>query len=599
MPLNTVVLGSEHVSSDVAAMLPPESATPAQREVQARIYDTLRVMQDATKGMHAVVSDMLAYEKAGHGKVELREERACVTTLCDDVVREFRSEADVKGITFDRPSTERPVIAKLDVARLKQVTRNYVSNALKFSRPDSTIRVTCAVFVPDDAAAIAPRWEKLGRGMRHSVAMRGHSRQGRVPRRDDHDLSAAETSVYTCSASLVARSGASRGPEGSCTAHVSAVAPGAYAVLCISVRDQGHGMNPEQQRKLFQPFSQLRTGVEGRGTGLGLAICRAIAAVHGGTVGCHSDVGRGSEFWIEVPIQTLSSGAIVSAQPSHSAAEDSSDLRVSPPRSAASRTPSQRPTPALELPPLPSAMAASARGDGPVDLPFSPFQAGAADESHPVPAPSRQLPSVPALPVLGEGPRPPSAGVSDRHAITEYNGLRVLVVDDVSGNRSLLARTIRGFGAASVAECENGARAVQELARASAEGKPFHVVFLDKEMPVVDGYGVLDRLHAASSGAAVSEGPPPTLGDLEVEPQHAAAALRHCCVIAVTGNALESDVTDFKRRGAHAVLRKPVTRHELRAVGSVVESHLETLGEWTDEDNSAASATASPLPQIA
>lgn len=591
VPLNTVVLGSEHVSSDVRGLLPAEAATPAQLEVQARICDTLRVMQDATKGMHAVVSDMLAFEKAGHGQVELREERACVTTLCDDVVREFRPEADGKGITLDLSPVEHPIVAKLDVARLKQVTRNYVSNAVKFSRPNTAIRVACAVFLPDDAADIAPRWKELGRGMRRlgvrpdSAGRARHTRR----RRDDQVLSAAETPVYTCSASLVARSEARRDRKGRTpgrTPPARAPPPGAATVLCISVRDQGHGMHPAQQQKLFQPFSQLRTGAEGKGTGLGLAICRSIGAVHGGTVGCHSEIGRGSEFWIEVPIQTLPSFAATSALPPSATPttppDGSLESRLSSPPPAAAPPPALSAS-GLEIPPLPTGMSPAARG-GQLNAALSPPSADAAAGGATLPACPPSLPPAPARALAGAAPRPPSAGFSGHRTVSAYDGLRVLVVDDVGGNRSLLARTIRGFGAAKVGERENGARAVQELARAAAQGSPYHVMFLDKEMPVVDGYGVLDRLHAAASGAAASGGPTPTLADLEVEPTHAADALRHCCVVAVTGNALHGDVTEFKRRGAQAVLRKPVTQNELRGAGSVVERYMKRLQGHPSED---------------
>lgn len=68
----------------------------------------------------------------------------------------------------------------------------------------------------------------------------------------------------------------------------------------MRVLDEGTGIKPEQQHKLFQPFSQLRSGEERGGTGLGLAICRAIAEMHQGFVGLWSaGVGQGTEFWVE------------------------------------------------------------------------------------------------------------------------------------------------------------------------------------------------------------------------------------------------------------------------------------------------------------
>jgi signal transduction histidine kinase/CheY-like chemotaxis protein len=73
--------------------------------------------------------------------------------------------------------------------------------------------------------------------------------------------------------------------------------------LRIQVTDTGPGIPPEQFGLLFTPFERLgaeRTTVEG--TGIGLALSRRLAEVMGGTVDVESTVGRGSTFWVELPI---------------------------------------------------------------------------------------------------------------------------------------------------------------------------------------------------------------------------------------------------------------------------------------------------------
>jgi len=74
-------------------------------------------------------------------------------------------------------------------------------------------------------------------------------------------------------------------------------------VLRVEVRDQGPGIAPEDQPRLFTRFSQLnqtsRPSVGG--TGLGLAICRGLVEAMGGQIGVVSDVGQGALFWFEVP----------------------------------------------------------------------------------------------------------------------------------------------------------------------------------------------------------------------------------------------------------------------------------------------------------
>ena len=67
----------------------------------------------------------------------------------------------------------------------------------------------------------------------------------------------------------------------------------------ISVLDSGPGISEEDQAKLFQAFSQVdasATRATG-GSGLGLSISKQLVTMHGGEIGLHSEVGKGSEFY--------------------------------------------------------------------------------------------------------------------------------------------------------------------------------------------------------------------------------------------------------------------------------------------------------------
>jgi signal transduction histidine kinase len=67
------------------------------------------------------------------------------------------------------------------------------------------------------------------------------------------------------------------------------------------VRDTGAGIPAEMQERIFERFS--RVGPRGpEGAGLGLPIVRAIAEAHGGQVRVESEVGRGTTFTFEIPV---------------------------------------------------------------------------------------------------------------------------------------------------------------------------------------------------------------------------------------------------------------------------------------------------------
>lgn len=75
-----------------------------------------------------------------------------------------------------------------------------------------------------------------------------------------------------------------------------------YDVAVLAVRDDGIGIAPEQQERIWQRFYQVdpaRSG--GEGTGLGLYMVRQIARLHGGTAEVDSAPGQGSTFTVRIP----------------------------------------------------------------------------------------------------------------------------------------------------------------------------------------------------------------------------------------------------------------------------------------------------------
>lgn len=70
--------------------------------------------------------------------------------------------------------------------------------------------------------------------------------------------------------------------------------------VSILVKDNGPGIKPDIQSKIFDPF--YTTKPVGQGTGLGLSICHSIVERHGGSISLDSKEGKGTSFTVIIPI---------------------------------------------------------------------------------------------------------------------------------------------------------------------------------------------------------------------------------------------------------------------------------------------------------
>ena len=101
----------------------------------------------------------------------------------------------------------------------------------------------------------------------------------------------SNASKFTDQGSITVETSIQKGPAGKMEA-------------LINVIDTGPGISIEDQKKLFQAFSQVDGSATRKsgGSGLGLSICANLVQLHGGRIGIHSVVGRGSTFWFTLPL---------------------------------------------------------------------------------------------------------------------------------------------------------------------------------------------------------------------------------------------------------------------------------------------------------
>jgi two-component system sensor histidine kinase/response regulator len=192
-------------------------------ELTARQRDYISKVQTSGQHLLGVINDILDFSKVEAGKLDLENADFELERLLDNTSNLISEKCHGKGLelVFEVAPDVPPNLVG-DSLRLGQVLLNYTNNAVKFT----------------DKGEIF-------------ISVRASER--------------TETDV----------------------------------LLHFRVQDTGIGLTPEQIGRLFQSFSQADTSTTRKfgGTGLGLAICKRLAELMGGEVGVESEFGKGSTFW--------------------------------------------------------------------------------------------------------------------------------------------------------------------------------------------------------------------------------------------------------------------------------------------------------------
>ena len=185
-------------------------------------------INESAKSLLTIINDILDLSRIESGKFELDTHEFNMHDLVERSVELFAGQCHKNGLEISLfVGRDVPLFAKGDSGRIKQIILNLIGNAIKFTKyGEIAIRVT-ALEHGDDTSR-----------------------------------------------------------------------------LRIEIKDTGIGIDKAVLEKLFQPFAQAETDIARRfgGTGLGLAIARHLAEMMDGTVTLHSELGKGTRATIELPL---------------------------------------------------------------------------------------------------------------------------------------------------------------------------------------------------------------------------------------------------------------------------------------------------------
>ncbi len=301
--------------------------------------------------------------------------------------------------------------------------------------------------------------------------------------------------------------------------------------LRIKVADTGIGLTEEQRERLFQPFVQADSTTTRRfgGTGLGLSIVRRLAEAMGGSVAVDSVLSVGSTFSVALPLEAAPEAApavglldglslVLSLPDADEARAIARYLEDAGARVVAETTgafigirllgSNANTVPMLDAPGSEAGLARPWRRDALVRAVARAFGRGLAEVA-----------------VQPAASRPPLGG-------------RVLVVDDNSVNRRILARQLELAGAASTDTAAGGEEALELMRRSH-----YDLVLADLQMPGMDGFDLARRIRAREREARLQRTP----------------------ILAITASALEDHETRTREVGMDGLVTKPVGIEELRA----------------------------------
>lgn len=222
---------SHDIRTPMNAIIGMTTIASTRLDDKERVKDCLNKIATSSRHLLGLINDVLDMSKIENGKFTINKEPVCLSDFMHDFISIIQPQVKAKHLELDLSilGIEDEIVIT-DSLRLHQIMQNIMSNAIKFTRENGKISL---------------RMEQAP-----------YDREG-------------------------------------------------YSLYVFRFSDNGIGMSEEFQKVIFQPFERAATSTVSKteGTGLGMSITKSIVDLMGGSISVTSRLNEGTTFTVSLPMQ--------------------------------------------------------------------------------------------------------------------------------------------------------------------------------------------------------------------------------------------------------------------------------------------------------